>query len=194
MVGFTLAHEYIGFLLLGAAATMFLYVWLAGFFGILIYRRVSKKRMVPRNAWGQVAAVALVVGLSCIPYEWWQFATVELVGSGPGASSQLGAAAAGDHRYLVRSFLSHGTQVDVRDSYNETALQHACREKQQSMAEYLVAQGANLDSAPACRSYEAFAKLMKPEIEPPDSGFPKIPDTTITVTTPDWREAPPHQK
>jgi hypothetical protein len=181
MIGFTLAHEHVGFLLLGSAGLMGLYVWTAAFILVSLYRRLRRGRKIPPVGWLQLGLSIVVLSVFWVPYEVWQFVTVEVAGHGPRAASQMTYAAAGGHRVLVDALIRSGVTIDSRNSDGDTALATACRTGHKELADHLVTLGAKLDAAPSCRKYPDFAASMKPEIEP-DSGLPKVPSTTVLVT------------
>lgn len=182
MLGFTLVHEHIGFLLLGSAGTLGLYVWSAVFLIAFGFLRVKRGRRASTTEWLQLGASVFVLLMFWIPYEWWQFSTIQLVGPGSGASNQLTAAASSGHRYLVDALLRGGLNVDSPDTYRHTALATSCRDARRDMADYLISRGAKLDSAPECRRYSDYAARMKPDVPPPDDGLPKVPGETVVVT------------
>jgi len=184
MLGFTLAHEYPGFLLLGIAGQVCVFGWIIGFIVVLVRRKSRDRTVVPLASWAQFVFSLLVVAVFLVPYEWWQTAAVDFAGLGPHAPDQLGSASSLGQRYLIKALLEHGVNVDARDQEKETALNHACDAGQVSMADYLVSNGANLDAAPKCRKVPRFAAHMKPEIPEatPDDGLPKVPGVTVTVS------------
>ena len=182
MLGFTLAHEHIGFLLLGSAGTLGLYVWSAIFLIAFGYLRMKRGRKASTTEWLQLGASVFVLLMFWIPYEWWQFSTIRLAGPGSRASNQLTAAAFSGHRYLVDVLLRGGLKVDSPDTDRHTALATACSAARKEMADYLISRGAKLDSAPECRRYSDYAARMKPEVPPPDDGIPKVPGETVVVT------------
>ena len=182
MLGFTLAHEHIGFLLLGSAGTLGLYVWIAFFLIVFGYRRTKRGRKAATTEWLQFGASVFVLLLFWIPYEWWQFSTIQLAGPGSRAANQLTTAASSGHRYLVDALLKGGLKVDSPDTDGQTALATACSAGRKDMADYLISHGAKLDSAPECRRYSDYAARMKPEVPPPDDGLHKVPGETVVVT------------
>lgn len=183
MIGFTLAHEHVGFLLLGMAGLLGLYAWTAAFILVAIYQRFKRGRRPPAAGWFQFGLSIVVLSVFWVPYEVWQFATVEVAGHGPRASSQMTYAAAGGHRYLVDALIRSGVTVDSSDSDGYTALAAACRTGHKELADHLVTLGAKLDAAPSCRRYPDFAASMKSEIHP-NSGIPKVRGTTVVVSSP----------
>jgi hypothetical protein len=183
MVGFTLAHEHIGFLLLGSMGLLGLYIWTVAFIATFGYLRIKRGRTASLTEWLQFGASILVLMSFWIPYEWWQYTTVQLAGPGPRAANQLAAAASGDHRYLVDALMKGGVKVDTLDTDGVTALGRACDAGQKPMANYLVSRGANLDSASPCRRYPDFTARMKPIPPPPDDGLLKVPGETVVVTS-----------
>lgn len=182
MLGFTLAHEHIGFLLLGSAGTLGLYLWSAIFLIAFVYLRIKHGQKASPTEWLQLGASVFVLLVFWIPYDWWQFSTVQLAGPGPRASNQLTAAASSGHRYLVDALLKSGLKVDSLDTETHTALGRACSAERKEMADYLINRGAKLDSAPECRRYSDYAARMKPETPPLDDGLPKVPGETVVVT------------
>jgi hypothetical protein len=182
-LSFSLAHEHVGFLLLGIAGEFCLYIWLAGFLVIAIRRRILHRLAFSRDSWVQLASAIFVVVLFVIPYGWWQFATIEFAGPGRGAANQLTVAAQEGQLYLVELLLQNGTKVDIRNTYGNTALNAACDSARRPIADYLISKGANLDYAPSCRRYSEFAVRMNSETPalPPNDGVPKVPGTTIEV-------------
>jgi hypothetical protein len=182
MVGFTLAHEHIGFLLLGSAGLLGLYIWIVAFIAIFGYLRIKRGRKASSTEWLQFGASILVLMMFWIPYEWWQYTTVRVAGPGPRAADQFAAAASGDHRYLVDVLMKDGVKVDTPDTHGVTALERACDAGQKPMAKYLVSRGANLGSASSCRRYPDLAARMKPIPSPPDDGLLKVPSETVVVT------------
>ena len=182
MIGFTLAHEHIGFLLFGMAGTLGLYVWSTMFLIAFGYRRTKRGQKALTVEWLQLGASVLVLSVCWIPYEWWQFSTVEIAGPGARAADELTAAASTGHRYLVDALLRSGVNVDSPNRYKQTALGNSCSAGQKGMADYLISRGANLNSAPECRRYSDFAAKMKTEPTPPDDGLPKVPGETVVVT------------
>jgi hypothetical protein len=175
MIGFTLAHEYVGFLLFGFTGEMGLYIWGGIFLIALGYLRIKRGRTASVTEWLQFAASVFVLLLFWIPYDWWQIASVKLDGPGPRAADQLTIAASLGDRHLVDALLRGGVNVDSVDRNKRTALGSACN--------HLISLGANLDRAEECRRYWDFAAKMKPEQASPDDGFPKVPGQTVVVTT-----------
>ncbi len=178
MLGFTLAHEHIGFLLLGSAGTLGLYAWSAISLLAFGYLKMKRGQRASRAEWLQLGASVFVLMMFWVPYEWWQFSTIQLAGPGAGASRQLTAAAFSGHRYLVNVLLRSGLNVDSLDTDRHTALAEACRAARRDMADYLISRGAKLDSAPECRRYSDYSEKMKPEAPPPDDGLLKVPAET----------------
>lgn len=182
MIGFTLAHEHIGFLLLGWAGSLGLCIWIVAFIATFGYSRIKRGRTASLTEWLQFGASVLVLVVFWIPYEWWQYTTVQLAGPGPRAADQLAVAASGDHRYLVDALMRSGVKVDMPDTDGVTALGRACDSGHKAMADYLVSHGASLDAASPCRRYPDFAVRMKPVSPPPDDGLLKVPGETVKVT------------
>lgn len=187
MLGFTLAHEHIGFLLLGSAGTLGLYVWSAIFLIVFGYQRMNRGRKASTTEWLQLGVSAFVLVMFLIPYEWWQFSTSQLAGPGSRAANQLTTATSSGHRYLVDALLKGGLKIDSPDTDRHTALATACSAGRKDMADYLISRGAKLDSAPECRRYSDYAARMKPEVPPPDDGLPKVPGETVAVTAAPYR-------
>lgn len=181
-LGFTLAHEHIGFLLIGSAGTLGLYVWSGLFLIASGYLKIKRRRRASTWEWLQLGASVLVLLMFWIPYEWWQFSTIQVAGRGTGASRQLTAAAYSGHRYLVDAFLRSGIGIDSTDNAGHTALAEACRADRRDMADYLISRGAKLDAAAECKRYPDYAARMKPEVSPPKDGRPEVPGETVVVT------------
>ena len=175
MLGFTLAHEHIGFLLIGSAGTLGLYVWSAIFLIVFGYRRMKRGRKASTTEWLQLGASVFVLLMFWIPYEWWQFSTIQLAGPGSRAANQLKTPASSGHRYLADALLKGGLKIDSPDTDRHTALATACSAGRKDMADYFISRGAKLDSAPESRRYSDYAARMKPEVPPPDDGLPKVP-------------------
>jgi hypothetical protein len=182
MLGFTLAHEHISFLLLGSAGTLGLYVWSVISLTVFGYLRIKRGRKASTKEWLQLGTSGFVLLMFWIPYEWWQFSTIQLAGPGLRAANQLTTAASRDHRYLVDALLRGGLKVDSPDTDGHTALAKACSSARKEMADYLISRGAKLDSAAECRRYSDYAAKMKPEVPPPHDGLPKAPGETVVVT------------
>jgi hypothetical protein len=185
MVGWTLIHTYGATFALGILAIILLHVWFLVFVALWLRRLICKER-VRFGAWTQFALLGCTLFLLYIPYDFWQFVTVELAGPGPRAAGQLTAAVARNQKYLTKAFLRNGIAIDSRDEEGRTALGQACLAGQVDMAHYLVSQGAQLDAAPDCRKVPEFAVIMKPLAPAAEeqSGRPHLPGTSIEVTAP----------
>ena len=185
MVGWTLIHTYGGLFVLGIFVVMLLHIWLLAFVALWV-RRLIRKECVPFRAWTQFAVLGCAIALFYIPYDFWQFMTVELAGPGQRAAGQLTAAAAQNQKYLVKAFLRNGLAIDSLGKDGRTALGQACLAGQVEMAHYLASKGAQLDEAPDCRKVPEFEAIMKP-LAPAvveQSGRPHLPGTSIEVTAP----------
>ena len=189
MVGWTLVHSYAGLFVLGMLATILLHAWLVAYLVVWVYRRLTKKAYLPLRAWTQFVLLGCTAILFYIPYEAWQFVTLEVAGPGWDIGRQLTTAVAENHGYLVRAFIRSGIPVDTPDWNNRTAADEACLVGNVELAHYLISHKAQLDRAPDCRKIPEFAAEMKPltpEVEE-HSGRPRMPTTTIEVTAPDPR-------
>lgn len=183
MLGFTLSHEHVGFLILGIFGTICLYGWMAAFVVQMFLRKTRGQVAISAGGWVQFAVSALLLAVFWIPYGWWQRAAVEFAGPGPRAADQLVAAAGEGQKYLVNALLQRGVKVDARDKDGETALNRACAAGRDALADALVSKGADPNAAPVCRRYAKFAAQMKPEVAPaePDEGLPRARGSTVTA-------------
>lgn len=185
-VGWTLIHTYGGFFFLGILAIVVIHAWLLVFVAVWIRRRLTHKAFLTFGGWAQFVVLCSAAALYYIPYDFWQFATLEVSGPGQNAGGQLTAAASQNQKYLVKAFLRNGVPIDTLGQYGRTALDQACVSEQVEMARYLISKRAQLDHAPDCRKVAEFAAVMKP-LAPPveeDTGRPHIPKTTVEVNAP----------
>jgi hypothetical protein len=182
MIGFSLAHEHIGFLLLGAAGILGTWAWLFGFISRSIFLRIKGKYRASKGEWTQFLIATLIVAAFCVPYEVWQFTSISLLGPGAKPADLLCAAAIEDHRYLIDKILEAHVNIDAPNSYGRTALESACVTGQKQIADYLVLRGASLDTAQSCRRFQDFGTRMKPIPSAPDDGILKVPGDTVIVS------------
>jgi len=186
MVGWTLVHTYGGLFVLGILAAILMHGWLVAFVVIWVRRRKTQTALLPFGARTQFVVLGCATALFYVPYEFWQFVTLEVSGPGQNAAGQLTAAAGQKQRYLVKTFLRSGVAIDTLGEYDRTALDQACLAGQVEMARYLISKKAQLDLAPDCRKVAEFAAKMKPLVPAVEeqSGRLHIPETTIEVTAP----------
>jgi hypothetical protein len=170
--------------------TLLTCAWVAIFTGLAIYG-IFRKMRVSAGSWAQCFVLAFSALSFYIPYEVWQWLTLEIAGPGRHAATQMGYAAGENKRYLVKAFLNKGLAIDSLGVNSRTALDIACKAERRDLARYLIALGANLDLAPDCRHFPEFASRMKPPPPQtlPDTGLPKVPGTTVDVTAPDPRRS-----
>ena len=181
MVGFALAHALMPWLLVGMVGAFWSHLWVV-LFAFTVAYRLARNRVLPQLDWIQCSVIVLVLTTFYVPYGWWQYATVTVAGPGHKSVSQLCAATAQDQRYLVKALLNAGVSVNTPDYDGRTALDAACTGAGLKMAHYLLARGADLDQAPACRKIPEFAARMKPEPPPPPpSNRPHLPGITVEV-------------
>jgi hypothetical protein len=143
---------------LGSLAAIFMHVWLLFFVALWVRRRLTHRALPPFSAWTQFALLSCAAVLFYIPYDFWQFTTVEVAGPGQNAAGQLTAAASQNQKYLVKAFLRNGVAIDSLGQYGRTALDQACLAGQVEMARYLFSKGAQLELAPDCRKVAEFAQ------------------------------------
>jgi len=186
MAGWTLVHTSGGIVVLGILAAILMHGWLLAFVVVWVRRRITQKGSLQFGAWTQFLVLVCATVLFSVPYEFWQFATLEVSGPGQHAAGQLTAAAGQNQQYLVKAFLRSGVAIDTLGQYNRTALDQACLSGQVGMARYLISKNAQLDLAPDCRRVAEFAARMKPlvPVVEEQSGRLHIPGTTIEVTAP----------
>jgi Ankyrin repeats (3 copies) len=185
-VGWTLIHTYGGFFLLGILAVVVIHAWLLVFVAVWIRRRLTHKAFLTFGGWAQFVVLCSAAALFHIPYDFWQFATLEVSGPGQNVGGQLTAAASQNQKHLVKAFLRNGVPIDAPGQYGRTALDQACASGQVEMARYLISKRAQLDLAPDCRKVAEFVAMMKPlalSVEE-DTGRPHTPKTTVEVTAP----------
>jgi hypothetical protein len=185
-LGWTLNHTYGGLFVLGVLASIFLNIWLVAFLVVWVCRRLRRKTFFSFGAWLQFGLLSCSAILFYIPYDVWQFATLEIAGPGHNVAGQLTAAVAENHGYLVKAFIRSGVPTDTLDSNHRTALDKACLVGNVELARYLISHKAQLDLAPNCRKVADFARKMKPLVPAVEeqSGRPHLAGTTVDVTAP----------
>jgi len=90
------------------------------------------------------------VGIIYVPQGAWQLGMVELLGQGPHTGEFLVGAALRGESEVVRGLLNHGVPVDAELSNGTTALEATCRNKNITLAKFLLSRGAQVKLAPAC--------------------------------------------
>ena len=82
----------------------------------------QRGRKASTTEWLQLGASVFVLLMFWIPYEWWQFSTIQLAGPGSRAANQLKTPASSGHRYLADALLKGGLKIDSPDTDRHTAL------------------------------------------------------------------------
>ena len=171
MVGFSLAHAYVGLFVPMLLSAMLASLFLLLVIGLSILRAV-RRTPLPTVNWLQFTVLFLCVGVLFVPYGTWKLAVIELSGPGHYAGEHLSIAAAQGETYVVRALLAKGIAVDTPNSNGTTALNAACVGKKVEIARYLLSKGADPSRAPTCR----WVKGLGPY---PD--LIQVPGTTIEV-------------
>ncbi|HEY1267448.1 MAG TPA: ankyrin repeat domain-containing protein [Candidatus Binatia bacterium] len=140
MVGFSLMHG-------GYGIILFLVLWggLIWLLATLIFAALSKGI---GGKFGATVVVTYAVAwlLISTPYGFWQRLFIGKLAKGPHAVEFIQDAAAVGDLATVRAFLETGIGVDAIDRGGATALHAAAVGGQVRVAEYLFAQGANVNA------------------------------------------------
>ena len=140
MIGFTIAHVYPWFLIIGILGILAAIIWWI----ISLLMLARKSRRATRAAQVPLVAVPLFAVLLFIPYEIWTELMIRVNGPGSfGPTYLVESSALGDSR-LVKYLIEHGVDVNSvhRDS---TALSAAAVEGKTDIALYLISVGADVN-------------------------------------------------
>ena len=143
--GFTLAHEHVvvspAHRLSRHAAD---FTFGARFFShcLWVSENKARRRKASTTEWLQLGASVFVLLMFWIPYEWWQFSTIQVAGPRSRAANQLKTPASSGHRYLADALLKGGLKIDSPDTDRHTALATACSAGRKDMADYFIS-GSN---------------------------------------------------
>ncbi len=138
MVGFTLAHQGLGFLVPGMLALGLTHVWLLI---VVMLIAVSRRyRQLSKFQAAVTAATVLTLLLNYVPYLWWQRILVRIPGSHI-SERDLFVEAAGQGRLgTVKSYLSHVDLKTINQSFFGT-----CVAGRVPMMNFLLTKGADVN-------------------------------------------------
>jgi len=139
MVGFSLAHQQILFLLWGSASLAATHLWLLVVVIILIKRRLKHASWWQ---WTVVGLTALTLGLNYVPYAAWELWMSKIPGSKVTREDAVSTAAFSGQLFLVHMLLSKETSKDTLN----TILFTAANGNQSKLIEPMLSKGANINS------------------------------------------------
>ena len=139
MVGFTLAHQWLEFLIPGTLALGLSHVWLLI---VIVLVTASKRcRRLTKLQAAIVAATFLTLVLNYIPYVWWQRLVVRIPGSQISERDLFLEAAGEGHLGTVKSYQPHNTDPKTINQ----AFFGACTEGQIEVMTLLLTKGVEVN-------------------------------------------------
>ena len=139
MVGFTLAHQQILFLLWGSVSMFAAHLWLLTVAVILVKRKSMRIRWWQ---WTAVVLTAVMLVLNYVPYAAWELWMSKIPGSKVKREEAVSMAAFNGQLSLVKMLLSKETNMDQLNSILFTA----ANGNQTKLIEHMLSKGANINS------------------------------------------------
>jgi ankyrin repeat protein len=140
MVGFTLAHQQILFLLWGSVSMVAAHLWLFAVAVILVKRRLTR---IGWWQWTAVGLTAITLGLNYVPYAAWELWMSKIPGSKVTREEAVSTAAFSGQLFLVKMLLP---KEAGKDQLNEI-LFTAANGNQPKLIEYMLSKGATINSS-----------------------------------------------
>ncbi len=146
MVGFSVSH------LLGPLLLLSLLMSYAFLLGVSLYALICwlRQRKLPKIPWPLMLVLSVAIGVTYIPYRFWEYTVFSIMGPGPRVAQTLVFAAHDGDRRMVELLLARGVAVDLHNQ-GSTALNGACLGGQIEIARWLVSKGADVRRAPDCK-------------------------------------------
>lgn len=145
MLGFSLAHGYLAFLLLAPLLSV---AWLIIAL-IALALRLWRRRSPSKWYWRTLASAILVLGALAIPPVFWQWVSIRTFARSPYAAElMIYAAGEGDLR-TVEGYLNHGVPLTSLDHDGATATFVAAAAGHLPVLKMLGSRGANLNAIDA---------------------------------------------
>ena len=140
MVGFSMAHQQLLFLLWGSISILAIHIWLLIVAVILVKRRFQLASRWQRKA---VGLTALTLVLNYVPYAVWELGMSKISGSKVTLKDAISTAAFSGQVFLVKMLLPKETNKQQLN----VILFTAANGNQPKLIEYMLSKGANINSS-----------------------------------------------